>query len=106
VCNHGGRKLSSDVIDSASTKYYALCGKSRIGQAISLFKIRYLGRYLSESFSQIMYGSAMETQFDNYNYSIIVHSQPPVIDGTAHFYPNQDLATNERRNQIKPVTIF
>jgi hypothetical protein len=36
----------------------------------------------------------------------IVYSQPPVIDGTAHLYANQAIATNERRNQLKYVKIF
>jgi hypothetical protein len=38
---------------------------------------------------------------------VIVYSQPPVIDGTAHmFSANPAIATNERRTQIKPVKIF
>jgi hypothetical protein len=36
----------------------------------------------------------------------IVYLQPPVINGTAYFYANRAMATNEGRNQIKPVNIF
>jgi hypothetical protein len=41
-----------------------------------------------------------------YGVHSIVYSQPPVIDGMAHFYANRTIATNERRNHIQPVNIL